>query len=188
MAPRPESPEIRRAKGNSSKRSWFSISARGTRRYSLAQSPGHSEDHGTAESISVASPFPKTATFPLWQYRRNPWSCVMTMHAWFSGCEFATGYLLKETALDENSVISRSTNLRREIDPWNGNFLGNWKLHSPQICLAFQIQASWRSGAGICSVENDCDISSVNSSGFRRHGFLEQSMKPTLFVAAFGTA
>src|SRR6266851_2107237 len=117
MAPRPESPEIRRAKGNSSNRSRSSISTRGTRRYSLAQSPAQSEDHGTAESIRVASPFPSIASFPFWQYRRNPCNCVMTMHARFSGFEVAIGYLLNVTALDENSVISRYANLRREIDP-----------------------------------------------------------------------
>src|SRR5579859_606359 len=117
MAPRPESPDIRRAKGNLSNRSWFSISNRGTRRYNLAQSPGQSDDQGTAESISVASPFPRIASFPFWQYRRNPCSWVITMQARFSGCEFATGYLLKETALEEKSVISRSANRRREIEP-----------------------------------------------------------------------
>jgi hypothetical protein len=87
------------------------------------------------------------------------------MHALFPGLD--TGYLLKETALDENSVISKSANLRREIDPWNGDFLGNWKLQSPQICFAFRSQASCRSGAGIWSVENDGCIFAVNSSFLR---------------------
>ena len=106
------------------------------------------------------------------------------MHAWFSGFKFATGYLLKDTALEEKSVISSSANLRREIEPWKENFLGKWKLQSPQICLAFESQASWRSGAGMCSVENDCDIYSVNSSGSRLQGLLESKTKLTLFVAA----
>src|SRR4029077_828926 len=101
-------------------------------------------------------------------YRRDPRSCVITMHALFTGFELDTGYLLKETALDENSVISKSANLRRKIDPWNGDFLGNWKLQSPQICFAFQSQASCRSAAGMRSVENDCCIFAVNSGLLRR--------------------
>ena len=105
------------------------------------------------------------------------------MHARLSEFELDTGYLLKETALDEKSVISRSANLRREIEPWNGNFLGNWKLQSPQICFAFQSQASWRSGAGMWSVENERDIFSINSGSLRR-----KSLRKISRLSSYDTA
>ncbi len=54
---------------------------------------------------------------PFWQYRRNPWSWVMTMQALVSGLEVAIGYLLNDTALEAKRVISKSANLRREMEP-----------------------------------------------------------------------
>jgi hypothetical protein len=105
------------------------------------------------------------------------------MHALFPALD--TGYLLKETALDENSVISKSANLRREIDPWNGDFLGNWKLQSPQICFAFRSQASCRSVAGIWSVENDGCIFAVNSSFLRPQNLSKDQQDKLISDAAF---
>jgi hypothetical protein len=54
------------------------------------------------------------------------------------------------------------------MEPWKGSLRGNWKLQSPQICLAFQSQASWRSGAGIRSVEKDCEVFSAKAGDLTR--------------------
>src|SRR5579864_6842780 len=88
----------------------------------------------------------------------------MTMHARLSALRLATGYLLKEIGLEEKRVISRSATLRFSMEPWKGKRFGKWNLQSPQICLAFDNQASCRSGAGIRSVEKDCDIHHPHNS------------------------
>src|SRR5215467_1301235 len=67
IAPRPESPEMRRAKGKALKRTWLSIKPCGTRRYSREQSAAQSDDQGVAESIIVMAPRRKIAMLPFWQ-------------------------------------------------------------------------------------------------------------------------
>src|SRR5215467_9466774 len=99
----------------------------------------------------------------------------MTIQARVSDFAPAIGYLLKTTAVEAKSVISSSASRRREIVPWKGNLRGNRKSQSPQICLAFHSQASWRSGRGMRSVEKDWKILSAKTSDLKRR---ESSIVP----------
>src|SRR5215831_10720078 len=92
----------------------------------------------------------------------------MTMQARLSEFAVTAGYLLNATAVEAKRVISRSASRRREMEPWKGSLRGNRKLQSPQICLAFHSQASWRSGAGIRSVEKDCEVFSAKAGDLTR--------------------
>src|SRR5215831_3754011 len=110
----------------------------------------------------------------------------MTMQARLSEFAVTAGYLLNATAVDANSVISRSASRRREMEPWKGSLRGNRKLQLPQICLAFQSQASWRSGAGIRSVEKDGEVFSVKTGDLtRQERFARTVLSETLYLAAW---
>src|SRR5690348_5451806 len=68
-----------------------------------------------------------------------------------------TGNFANESGVEENWVNSRPATVRRSMRPLNAGGLGNWKRQSPQICFAFNSQASSRSAAGTRSVENNSD-------------------------------